>query len=81
MRDATQEMACICVLEDLLPWLQEVKLSGEDYLELYCSLAEQLDGAIDKFQGFIWTNETRAFFRESAGMMRRWVEVCRTIGV
>jgi len=44
-------------------------------------LAEQLECAVEKFSGFIWTDETRAFFHESAGMMRRWVEACRTIGV
>jgi hypothetical protein len=74
-------MACICVLEDLLPWLHEVTLQGEDYAELYCSLAEQLECAVEKFNGFIWTGETRAFFHDTAAMMRRWVEACRTIGV
>ncbi len=81
LRDATQEMACICMLEDLLPWLHEVKLQGEDHLELYCSLAEQLESAVEKFSGFIWTAETRAFFHESAGMMRQWAKICQTIGV
>jgi hypothetical protein len=81
LRDATQEMACVCVLEDLLPWLQEVTLRGQDYGELYCSLADQLEDAAEKSRGFIWTDETRAFFHESASMMRKWVEVCRAIGV
>ncbi|HEY2821323.1 MAG TPA: hypothetical protein VGJ06_09805 [Candidatus Acidoferrum sp.] len=81
LRDATQEMACICVLEDLLPWLHEVSLRGEDYADLYCSLAEQLECAVEKFKGFIWTDETRAYFHASAGMMRKWAEVCQTIGV
>ena len=81
LRDATQEMACICVLEDLLPWLHEAKPQGEDHAELYCSLADQLESAVEKFGGFIWTDETRAFFRQTAGMMRKWVEACRTIGV
>jgi hypothetical protein len=81
LHDATQEMACICVLEDLLPWLHEVKLNGEDHAELYCSLAEQLESAVEKFSGFIWTDETRAFLHQSAGMMRHWAKVCQTIGV
>jgi len=81
LRDATQEMACVCVLEDLLPWLHETTLRGEDYAEAYCSLAEQLECAVEKFRGFIWTDETRTFFHESAGMMRKWVEVCRVIGI
>jgi hypothetical protein len=81
LRDATQELACVCMLEDLLPWLQEADLKGSDYLETYCSLAEQLEGAVEKFSGFIWTDETRAFFHETAGIMRKWVAVCKTIGV
>ena len=81
LRDATQEMACICVLEDLLPLLLEVKLSGEDCGEMYYSLAEQLEIAVEKFTGFIWNSETRAFFHESASMMRQWAKVCQAIGV
>ncbi len=81
LHDATQEMACICVLEDLLPWLHELILSGEDHAELYCSLADQLEAAVEKFSGFIWTGETRAFFHQTAGMMRQWAKVCQTIGI
>jgi hypothetical protein len=81
LHDATQEMACVCMLEDLLPWLHELILSGDDHVELYCSLADQLEAAVEKFSGFIWTSETRAFFHESAGMMRQWAKVCQTIGV
>jgi hypothetical protein len=81
LRDATQEMACVCVLEDLLPWLREIPLRGADYGESYCSLADQTEEAAEKFRGFIWTDETRSFFHLSACMMRQWVEACRTIGV
>jgi hypothetical protein len=81
LRDATQEMACISVLEDLLPWLHEVSLRGEDYAEIYCSLADELEGTVDKFSGFIWTDQTRAFFHESAGLMRQWVNACQRIGI
>lgn len=81
LRDATQEMACICMLEDLLPWLQQADLRGSDYLETYCSLAEQLEATVEKFSGFIWTDETRGFFHSTAAAMREWVKACRQIGV
>jgi hypothetical protein len=42
-RDATQELACIGVLEDLPPWLQGVQLDGSDYLDAYVSLSHQLE--------------------------------------
>lgn len=81
LRDATQEMACICMLEDLLPWLHEADLKGSDYLETYCSLAEQLEAVVETFQGFIWNGETRAFFHATAGAMRQWVGACRSLGI
>jgi hypothetical protein len=81
LRDATQELACICVLEDLLPWLQEVRLDGRDYSEAYTCLSDQLEQAVDHFQGFIWTAETRDFFRSTARVMREWVKACGRIGV
>ena len=81
LRDATHEMACICALDDLLPWLHEVKLQGEDHVELYCSLSDQLESVIEKCSGFVWTDETRAFFHDSACLMRQWAKACETIGI
>ena len=81
LRDATQEMGCICVLEDLLPWLQEYRLSGKDYLETYESLSHGLEEAACQFRGFIWTEETVKFLRSTANTMREWVKACRRIGV
>jgi Reversibly glycosylated polypeptide len=81
LRGATQELACICVLEDLLPWLQEARLEGGDYLEAHVSLSHQMEDAAERFQGFIWTAETRSFFHFTAHHMREWVKACRCIGV
>ena len=81
LRDATQELACICVLEDFLSWLQETRLDGGDYLEAYVSLSHQMEQAAEHFQGFIWTAEARAFFRSTAQVMREWVKACRCVGV
>jgi hypothetical protein len=81
LQDATRELACICVMEDLLPWLQEVRIDGRDYLEAYVSLSHQLEEVVDRFRGFVWTAETRDFFRSTAQVMREWVKACRSIGV
>lgn len=81
LRDATQELACICILEDLLPWLQEAHLGGHDYLEAYVSLSHQLEDAAEHFQGFIWTSEARSFFHSTAQIMRERVKACCCIGV
>jgi hypothetical protein len=81
LRDATQEPACICVLEDLLPWLQEVQLDGSDYLDAYVSLSHPLEDSAEHFKGFIWTTETRNVFHYTAQVMREWAKACRGIGV
>ena len=79
--DATQELACIGVLEALLPWLQGVQLDGSDYLDAYVSLSHQLEESAEHFKGFIRSTETRNFFHETAQVMREWAKACRGIGV
>jgi hypothetical protein len=80
LRDATNELACIWVLEDLTSWLREVKLEGRDYFEAYTALALALEDVVEEFKGFIWTDAVRGFFHQMAHCMRRWVETCRRIG-
>ena len=62
LKDATQELACVCLLEDLLPWLQEQGLEGKSYAEKYVSFSELLEDALSSFKGFIWTEETANSF-------------------
>jgi hypothetical protein len=77
--DATQEMAGIWVLEDLLPWLVELRLDGDTYSEAYLSLSLQLEDNISRFSGFIWTESTRDYFHAMAASMRAWVSACRQL--
>ena len=79
LRDATQEMAGICVLEDLLPWLVELQLDGETYSEAYLSLSLQLEDCVSRFSGFVWTEATRDYFHAMAASMRAWVAACRQL--
>jgi len=79
LRDATQEMAGICVLEDLLPWLVELRLDGQTYSEAYLSLSHQLEESVSRFSGFIWTQSTRDYFNAMAASMRAWVAACRQL--
>jgi reversibly glycosylated polypeptide len=80
LKDATQELACVCLLEDLLPWLQEQRLEGKSYAEKYVSLSELLEDALSSFKGFIWTEETAKFFHSTANIMRQWATTCRCLG-
>jgi hypothetical protein len=81
LRDAGQELACIGLLEDLLPWLQEQQLTGNNYAETYVSLSHALNEAVPHFKGFLWNEEARQFFNSTAHTMREWVKACRRLGI
>jgi hypothetical protein len=68
------------ILDDLLPWLMELRLTGSGYAELYANLADALDERSSSFRGFIWDQGGGAFLRETAGHMRAWIEAVRTVG-
>jgi len=79
MKDAGREWACIVLLEDVLPWLHEVKLEGKSYLDAYLSLSHLLEGAVERFQGAIWSDPARGYFHQVAYHMRAWLKGCRTV--
>ena len=79
LRDATREWPCILVLEDLLPWLAEVKLSGNSHLEAYLSLSHELDEVVEKIHGSVWNEATRGYFHQMSYYMRRWLGACKGI--
>jgi hypothetical protein len=79
LRDATHELACIWLLEDLTGWLREVKLAGSNYADAYLSLSEALEDQVERFSGFIWTDAARAYFHHVAYCMRQWVAACRLL--
>ena len=78
MNDAANEWGGIMVLEDLLPWLTtELKLKGSSYPEVFVCLSECLQEQVERFQGKIWTDSTRAYFHQMAYYMKRWANVCQ----
>ena len=81
LRDLGQELACIRMLEDLAPWLRELRLQGSSYAEAYLSLADGLDDQAPRFKGWIWIDAARAYLHDVASAMRAWVAACRTIGI
>lgn len=76
-KDLYHELAGLALLEDLLPWLVELKLTGTTPLEAYGALAEELIGAADTFSGFVWDDGGREFLRETGSLMQVWVSVVR----
>lgn len=79
MKDAGREWACILLLEDLLPWLHDVRLEGKSYLDSYLSLSYLLEAAVEHFQGAIWSDSARGYFHQVAYHMRAWLKGCRTV--
>lgn len=80
LRDAGGEWACILMLNDLLPWLtQELKLDGRTYADAYESLSHQMESAVERLTGPIWTDATRGYFHQTAYCMRTWIEACRRL--
>lgn len=79
-KDLYHELAGIVIIDDLLPWLQETRLAGSSYAELYAALADGLEEQAPVRKGFIWDQGGGAFLRETAGHMRAWLEAVATIG-
>ncbi len=81
LRDATMEWGAILVLEEMLPWLTEVKLSGNSWIETYRSLSDGLDELAEKFTLFkpSMTEDARGFLRQTAADMRIWRRACERL--
>jgi hypothetical protein len=78
-KDLYHELAGIALIDDLLPWLQELRLSGTDYFEVYGSLSDALEAEADRFKGFIWDQGGREFLSETARCMRTWLHTVEQI--
>lgn len=72
-KDLYHELAGIVLIEDLLPWLQELKLSGSTYTETYGALADALAGHSQHLKGFIWDDGGREFLKDTARCMNIWL--------
>jgi hypothetical protein len=81
LRDASDEMTGIRLLEEFLPWLTEQKLSGANYAEACLSLSELLREHSDQFPGFAGLSGSRDFLWNTALSMPLWVRACEMIGV
>jgi hypothetical protein len=79
MSDLHQELAGMVLIEDLVPWLQAVVLSGNDYCEAYASLADAVLDQASTFKGFVWDDGGREFLAETAGCMHQWLRAVRSL--
>ncbi len=79
-KDLYQELAGVVLIEELLPWLQELKLSGRNYADSYAALADALLSQAAQFKGFVWDEGGREFLRDTARCMQRWLSVVSRLG-
>ena len=79
-KDLHEELAGVVLIEELLPWLQEVELTGNDFATAYASLAEHLTEVAGGFSGFVWDEGGREFLAETATSMRTWLGLLEGIG-
>lgn len=78
-KDLYHELAGMVIVEELLPWLRELTLEGDNYMQAYASLADALSRDAERFTGFVWDDGGRDFLRDTADCMRRWLDVIRAI--
>ena len=71
-KDLYHELAGMVVIEELLPWLRELKLTGGTYSDAYACLADEIDAAADRFQGFVFDQGGVEFLRFTAVNMKIW---------
>jgi len=76
-KDLYHELAGVVLIEELLPWLQELRLSGGDYATSYAALADAIDAQREQFRGFVWDDGGREFLKDTAACMRTWLQVIR----
>ena len=79
LKDAANELACILLLEELLPWLRQLRLSGTTFIDAYASLSCEIQAAVERFQDGLWTDATRGYFHQVAYYMRSWLSAGRQI--
>lgn len=77
--DLYHELAGIVIVEDLLPWLRALPLTGSTYPEAYASLADHLASGLPQFQGFVWDQGGRAFLQDTAHCMSDWLDAVKVV--
>lgn len=79
-KDLYHELAGMVLLEDILPWLQDLPLQSGSYATLYASLADALEDKAGTMRGFVWDEGGSDFLRDTAANMRAWLDAVATIG-
>jgi hypothetical protein len=79
-KDLYHELAGMVLIEELLPWLVEVKLTGGSYRNAYACLADELAAAASRFGGFVFDQGGRDFLKDTAAHLQTWLAVRKAVG-
>jgi hypothetical protein len=79
-KDLYHELAGMVLIEELLPWLIGLQLTGGTYSDAYACLADELAAAAPRFAGFVFDQGGREFLRATAAHMRTWLAVLKAVG-
>ena len=79
MQDIYQELAGMMLIEELLPWLVELKIEGSTYLEAYECLANRLGEACAHFKGSMWNDGGEQFLRATSENMKTWISAVKKL--
>lgn len=74
-KDLYHELAGIVLVEELVPWLRELRLTAATYVDAYAEVAEALAADAHRFHGFVWDEGGRDFLVDTATCMQEWVGV------
>ena len=73
LKDLGFEYFGILLMEEVLPWLIALRISGTTHAERYLALAEELHSFASSHQGPRWRPAMSAFLVDTAAAMRTWV--------
>jgi hypothetical protein len=77
--DLYHELAGIVLVEEFLPWLLELDVSGDDYADVYAEVAEALARQAPRFSGSVWDEGGREFLADTADCMSTWLRALRIL--
>lgn len=75
INDANNEWGCLRTIDEFVPWLSSVKLTGNSISEIYRSLSEALDDFAITTKFKYMRRSTEGFYHSMAYEMRQWLKV------
>jgi hypothetical protein len=79
LKDLGQEYFGILLVEEMLPWLTELKLTGTTYTETYRCLADEILMFAESHSGARWRSPMSDFLIETASYMKQWTKIVERI--